>query len=198
MFANGKLSTKDALGIFVLGVIINTMGLLYTQHHGLRHFHEKQCTNPRDLGFLSMGTDMSLKSALNSPLFVALPVVSTLLSSQRLEILRDFAVLFGVVLMFRGVSISLTQLPHTTEVEQRSLLQQCLFGGDYDKIFSGHTAFMVIITMLLVQYGVWSPVMYLLPVVVGLVLVRTRSHYSVDVFLGGLISVLLVLVYRRT
>ena len=187
-----EVSTRTALVVFVVGAVVNTLGLFYTQHHGLKHFVDKGCTNPRDVGFLSFAHDPRMKAILDGPL-VLLPLVSALMSPHRAAILRDFAVLFGLVLIIRGVSISLTQLPHTREPDtSRSLLESCVFGGDYDKVFSGHTSFIVISTMLLVQYGVWPPAMYALPIAVGFFLVQTRSHYTVDVFLGAVISALLV------
>ena len=187
------VSFGTAALVFVIGTFVNTMGLFYTQHHGLKHFVDKGCTNPRDVGFLSFTHDPTTKEILDGPLFILLPTAFMAASTRRVELFRDLLLMFGIVLVIRGISISLTQLPHTTEPNRsRSLIDSCLFGGDYDKIFSGHTAFIVISTMLLVKYGVWPTAMYVLPVVVALLLVQTRSHYTVDVFLGAVISFLTV------
>jgi len=192
------LTTKSSLLVLALGSVINTLGLLYSQHHGLKHFVENKCSNPRDVGFASLKHNATMKYLIDGPLILVLPMVSALTSPRRVEIFREFALLFGIILIIRGISISLTQLPHTREVDtSRSLLKSCVFGADYDKIFSGHTAFMVVTTMILVQYGVWHPIMYVLPLAMGYLLIETRSHYTVDVFLGGVIALLVVLVFKQ-
>jgi len=188
------LDNQKAILVFLVGLVINTFGMLYTQHHGLRHYVRNQCKRPRDVGFLSLPRGVIPEEAVNWPLVV--PVIASLLSSKRGLIFRDFAFLFGAVLMIRGIAISVTQLPESRDIgKQRSVWQICTTGGDFDKVVSGHTSWMLLFTLVLIKYGVWNRFSLVLPVAVAILLVQTRAHYTVDVWLGGVISTLLFLAF---
>lgn len=105
----------------------------------------------------------------------------------------DVLLVFGWVLVLRVLTSVSTILPKDDECDaDRFGLYQVVSGFCFDKLFSGHTAFSVIVAMVLVKHGIWSAsVAWMYPVWMGMYLLLTRSHYTSDVILGAIIAFLL-------
>jgi hypothetical protein len=64
-------------------------------------------------------------------------------------------------------------------------------GGCYDKIFSGHTSFVTLATLNLLDARVISaPAFWFTNLLNAALILLTRAHYTVDVILGFVISYL--------
>ena len=66
-----------------------------------------------------------------------------------------------------------------------------IFGGCYDKIFSGHFAVVFLITLLLLEYDYISLLsLILINVLSALLILATRSHYTIDIIVSLIITLL--------
>lgn len=105
----------------------------------------------------------------------------------------DFMLVFGWILILRVLTTVTTILPRDDECDaDRFGLKQVIGGFCFDKLFSGHTAFSVVVAMVLIKHGIWSSsVAWIYPTWMGLYLLLTRGHYTSDVLLGAIIAYLL-------
>lgn len=105
----------------------------------------------------------------------------------------DVMVVFAWVLMLRILTSLTTILPRDDECNPDTLgLKQVIGGYCFDKLFSGHTAFAVVVSMVLAKHGIWpASAAWIYPVWMGVYLLLTRGHYTSDVLLGAIIAFLL-------
>jgi len=114
------------------------------------------------------------------------------LSKQSERVMSEIILGVAAVLMIRFVSMTMTILPSPLPLEKNTKFQieKLSGGGVYDKVFSGHTALATVVTLVLIRYGIWNTSGYIYPVIMGLYMISTRGHYTVDVFLGFTIAYL--------
>lgn len=92
-----------------------------------------------------------------------------------------------IMIVLRIIANRLTILPHSDENCKGVSIQ----GGCYDKIFSGH---MALTTLLCLFYYEETKNIYIpciLAVIQMFLLISTRSHYTIDVYIGLLIALLI-------
>lgn len=127
-------------------------------------------------------------------LLESLPLLSVFIRGVGpvLDALPDFMYVFGWVLLLRILTTVSTILPRDDECDADHFgIKQVIGGFCFDKIFSGHTAFSVVVAMTMVKHGIWSPgLAWIYPLWMGLYLLLTRGHYTVDVLLGAIIAFL--------
>jgi len=103
----------------------------------------------------------------------------------------DFGALLLIVNIIRDITINLTILPQNKECElhKRSYMFQGLLGACYDKIFSGHTAFVFLLTLLYNSYSVITnvPLLIVWNIFNALSILIIRSHYTIDIFVSFLV-----------
>ena len=78
--------------------------------------------------------------------------------------------------------------------------QILLSGGCYDKIFSGHIAFVITFILYLITYSDQSKykLVYFVYIIVGSLLsLITESHYSIDILISWILSLTLFLSINR-
>ena len=110
-----------------------------------------------------------------------------------LSVLQATFFMLLVVLAIRGLTIVSTVLPKHEEctVTGNSFWNIFKGGGCYDKIFSGHTAFVALISLNLMKFGYMSgPLFWIVNLLNAALILLTRGHYTVDVILGFVISYL--------
>lgn len=103
----------------------------------------------------------------------------------------DYLSYSTIFYILRYITTAVTILPKEKGCPDESFGFMNLFQGHcYDKIFSGHFATSVLLSLLLYNYGIITNVVALLvynSLMVYLILV-TRSHYTVDLIIGGYIA----------
>lgn len=125
-----------------------------------------------------------------------------------------FLYVCSLVYLFRSIAFSLTILPSPTphcecewevdpETTLRGFLNLLYQEGCNDLIFSGHTSMMVISSLFLIYYhfgnSFFAKFFFLIYNLFGMcVIVGTRLHYSVDVFLGSAISLMIFFLNHPT
>jgi hypothetical protein len=107
------------------------------------------------------------------------------------DIMEEFFVKFTLILVLRAMTTLSTILPKHEKCETKDDWSTRLVGGCYDKIFSGHTAFTALWTLIFVREKFIShPMFWGINIFNMLMIVVTRSHYTVDVILGFILTYL--------
>lgn len=120
-------------------------------------------------------------------------IAFTYFQPKGLIVLQATFFMLLIVLTIRGLTIVSTVLPKHEEctVTGNSFWNIFKGGGCYDKIFSGHTAFVALISLNLMKFGYLSGHMFWIANLLNAALILlTRGHYTVDVILGFIISYL--------
>lgn len=129
-----------------------------------------------------------LMSYLIIPLFLK-PNVDVFISIYRY---------FSIILLLRSFTISSTILPPiNSNCDFKLNMQTFMDGHCLDKIFSGHTAFSLLLVFVCNKFNILSKtfiyILLLIQFVLALSLILTREHYTVDVILGYLITIPILL-----
>ena len=107
------------------------------------------------------------------------------------DLIAEFFFKFLFILIIRALVGISTILPKHEDCEVKFNLQFLLEGGCYDKLFSGHTAIVALISVLLARDGFMSSGIFWLINAVNMgLIVLTRAHYTADVLLGFVIAYL--------
>lgn len=107
---------------------------------------------------------------------------------------------FSIILLLRSFTISSTILPPiNSNCDFKLNMQTFMDGHCLDKIFSGHTAFSLLLVFVCNKFNILSKtfiyILLLIQFVLALSLILTREHYTVDVILGYLITIPILLLF---
>lgn len=111
-------------------------------------------------------------------------VISLFFFSTKTLVYELFAK-FIIIMFIRAFTILTTIFPKDEHCDTTLNLRSYLFGGCFDKIFSGHTSFILLLTLLYYRehiIGLYS--------LLGInlfnmfIILSTRGHYTVDVLLA--------------
>lgn len=118
-------------------------------------------------------------------------LISFLWIPGRVPLLEEFIAKFLLIMLIRAMTLFTTVLPKHEKCTKKFSWSNCLTGQCYDKIFSGHTAFVFLITLLFLREKIISFWLFLILnlVEIGIILL-TRSHYTIDVILALVITYL--------
>lgn len=93
-----------------------------------------------------------------------------------------------VMIILRIIAIRITILPKCNQ----SCDKVTLLGGCHDQIFSGHTAITVLLCLFIYEH---NKTLFVPSVIIAIsqmfLIISTRSHYSIDVFIGLLVALLI-------
>ena len=93
--------------------------------------------------------------------------------------------LVSIIILIRMISTRLTIFPSSDPKCNKCTA----WGGCHDKMFSGHTAITVALCLYIYENNSNMAVPCLLTVITqSFISIATRGHYSVEVFIGGLIA----------
>lgn len=119
---------------------------------------------------------------------------------DKFKILKSLFKHLAVILLIRAITIQLTILPEFPYGEGYiNPISRVFFGHTCDFIFSGHTS--VILTFILVFYkynilnNLELKIATALHFIMAFSLVLTRLHYTIDVFIGYLITIVVFLFF---
>jgi hypothetical protein len=92
-------------------------------------------------------------------------------------------------MLIRCITIQATVLPKLKHCDIPDTFYSRCFGGCHDKIFSGHFAFVFLITLLLMEKKYLS--MFTTTVINllhGVLIIAVRNHYSIDVIVSFFVT----------
>jgi len=109
-------------------------------------------------------------------------------SSKYISIIFDFIAFIIPIYFIRSILTLINILPKSSECNYNPSLA-FINGGCYDKIFSGHTAFVYILTLLLNKYKIINfATLIILNIVNISIILLTRTHYTIDIIVSFLVS----------
>jgi hypothetical protein len=115
-----------------------------------------------------------------------LPILFTLPDPLKFEITQAVSTRFIALLALRAITTVTTILPKQEPCNSTFTWKTLVTGMCYDKVFSGHTALAVLVSLAFVSSGVWPAwVGWLYTSGMAALLLVTRGHYTVDIVLGA-------------
>ena len=139
--------------------------------------------------------DIGFESLPNLRKFYYISDVIVILSLFTLFIpgmFKNFMYLIIPIFLVRCITIYATILPKLSHCNIKNNIYLCLFGGCYDKIFSGHFATVFLITLLLFEQSYLSFfVLCLVNILNGILIVSVRNHYTIDVIVSFFVTLCL-------
>jgi hypothetical protein len=124
----------------------------------------------------------------------------TLNSTKKLYLFKDFAKIFILVLFLRLISSSMTIYPSLKDNEHK-VHKKCtntfnISGGCNDFMFSGHTAFLTLSSLFVMYAKGKVDIISIVYSLLGCMsIISAKNHYSVDVFMGFLISAMMFAIH---
>ena len=104
-------------------------------------------------------------------------------------IFKEFIGKFLLILLVRALTIVSTILPKHEKCDDNLTWLQMMKGQCYDKVFSGHTSFVLLATLIFLREGIINlPVFFALNLGQITSIILTRSHYTVDIILAIVIT----------
>lgn len=117
-----------------------------------------------------------------------IPIGITIPFIKHYKILIEVIILFIIIMIIRSVLIYVTILPGHSKCENKNY-NIAFSGGCYDKIISGHTAWVFLASLTLNKYKILSKeYLILINLLNSMFLLSTRAHYTIDILLGYLIT----------
>jgi hypothetical protein len=111
--------------------------------------------------------------------------------SKQSNLLSEFFYKFLLILSIRAVIAVSTILPKHEKCEVKYDIQFILEGGCYEKLFSGHTAIVTLLTLMFAREKYISlNTFWILNGVNMTLIILTHAHYTADVLLGFIITYL--------
>jgi hypothetical protein len=149
----------------------------------LNHIGKKYKHNIYDLGFEYLPN--LRKFAFISDIIIVLCLFTLFIPGMFLK----FTYLFIPIMLIRCVTIQATVLPKIKHCKIPDNFYSRCFGGCHDKIFSGHFAFVFLITLLLMEKSYLSLfTTSLINFLHGLLIIAVRNHYSIDVIVSFFVT----------
>ena len=121
--------------------------------------------------------------------YMALIAFIPLILNINQEFILEFIGFIIVVYLIRDVIINLTILPKHMNCsirKEKMTNYEYFIGGCYDKIFSGHFSLTMMLTLMYYTYGYVTNIPLLVGwnLINGLIIISTRSHYTIDVVMA--------------
>lgn len=108
--------------------------------------------------------------------------------SKSISIIFDMISFIIPIYFIRSILTLINVLPKSSECNYNPSLA-FVNGGCYDKIFSGHTAFVYILTLLLNKYKIINfATLIILNILNVSIILLTRTHYTIDIIVSFLVS----------
>lgn len=101
----------------------------------------------------------------------------------------EFFAKFVIIMFIRAFTIISTILPKHQVCNDNFDIRSYFLGGCYDKIFSGHTSFLLLLTLIYYrEHFIDGFALIGLNLVNILLILSTRSHYTVDILLAVFVT----------
>lgn len=125
---------------------------------------------------------------------IMLILIVPFLLNPKLKYFTSIFKYFSIIIFFRVITTSVTILPacELNCCKLKNDLLYYIFGHCNDKIFSGHTSLSLILVYLIYKYKlVNNNLLYFfigIQILIALLLIITRGHYTIDVLLAYFIT----------
>lgn len=118
-------------------------------------------------------------------LFVLFGTLLPFIFHGKLEPFKVYLGMYIVIILLRCITINATILPKT---KTDTMIDK----GSYDKIFSGHFATLFLATLVFYQFKIITnvPLLVLANIINATIILSTRSHYTVDILVSIMATLL--------
>jgi hypothetical protein len=124
-------------------------------------------------------------------IYIVIVLLFVFKSSKTISIIFDLISFIIPIYFIRSILTLINVLPKSSECNYNPFLA-FINGGCYDKIFSGHSAFLFILTLLLNKYKIINfATLIILNIVNVSIILLTRTHYTIDIIVSFLVSYLM-------
>jgi len=105
------------------------------------------------------------------------------------SLIYDYVSYIIPIYLFRSITTMTTILPKDKQCNDKEFkFYNFINGHCYDKIFSGHYASVMIISLLMNRQGVNKTIILFYNLISIFLILVTRGHYTIDVIIGGYIA----------
>lgn len=183
------LQVENVLWIGIILIII-FLSNIYTHELG-KWFYEQNDSQGKVFDILhELTPDLHDHKPYNDIILMA-TIVSFLFVPNNLAILKEFAGKFLLIMLVRALTIVSTILPKHDKCASELKWYHYFKGQCYDKVFSGHTAFVLLATLIYLREGILSfPVFLAINLANWASIILVRSHYTIDIILAVVITLL--------
>ena len=180
---------------YIIVFIIHTILLFLCDFNG-KNFYENNNNNNNKIYDISHQNlpNLSNNNLLKVLMNLYILYLFILICSNNL--IYEFLTIHSIFLILRGISINITILPKDKNCNNDiDLFTKILDGHCYDKIFSGHFGITFIMNMLSFKKNIISLNYFILSsVVIALIILLIRSHYSIDIFVSFIVCYLIFVI----
>ena len=182
--------TSLTMKIIIITIIILHCVSIYIAHNNGKKFYndrkkkEKVETKIYDIAHKYLpkcDTDKIEKIETMMNIFMYLPLL------WKPSIIYDYVSHIIPLYLFRSVTTMTTILPKHKNCDDNEF--KFLNGHCYDKMFSGHYASVMIISLLMNRENIDTKIILMYNLISIFLILVTRGHYTIDVIMGGYIAV---------
>jgi hypothetical protein len=171
------------IGIFVLYLIYSHFVNIYLDTVGKDHYDDD--TRVYDLCHTYLPNYEKYEFIGN--IYIIIILLFVFKSSKYISIIFDLIAFIIPIYFIRSILTLITVLPKSSECNYNQSFA-FINGGCYDKIFSGHSAFLFILTLLLNKYKIINfATLIILNIINVSIILLTRTHYTIDVIVSFLV-----------
>lgn len=163
----------------------------YFTHQLGKNFYEGKIRDGEVFDILhELTPDLHEWYGMNDIVLVGL-MISFFFVPNNINIVVEFLSKFLLIMFVRALTIISTILPKHKQCEPKMGWIQMIKGQCYDKVFSGHTAFVLLATLIYQREGIigW-PLFFGLNLFNILSIILVRAHYTIDIILAIVITYL--------
>ena len=181
--------------ILIVAILLTYLSVYFTMNYG----ENVQQSIPTDYTLPDIGHYLLPDFSKYEKTVDIFPVVAilSLIYLDKFKHANQFIYILAIILILRSISVSLTILPcsnkNAYEVQNNSKIPY-LNGGCHDKMFSGHTAILILCTIFILYHKLvpqkYFSIVIIFTIIGILAIIATRSHYTVDVFIAIIITFL--------
>ena len=170
--------------LWFIPAIIFIFGSNYlTNKIGNEHF--SKTTDLFDLGHILIPDMHEYYNTYNMIFYIVAASFLALSNTAKANFIMQLIIIFFI----RAITIFVTILPKHHKCENSESVFSYINGDCFDKIFSGHTSFMFLLTLFLMKENIINfPLLIAINAANILSILAVRSHYTVDVLLALLIT----------
>lgn len=172
--------------LYLILILIIIFGSNYiTLKLGEQHYNNNIC-ELFDIFHIILPDLHNYENVINYILFIGLASLYFLGTNA---LITEYISKLIIILLVRAFTIISTILPKHNNCDEKLSLRSFIVGGCYDKIFSGHTAAILLLTLLYFKEHIINiPSLIGINLINTLLIIATRSHYTIDVLLAVFVT----------
>jgi hypothetical protein len=181
--------------INVIMAIVSISFILILPYHtycnGKEYYENRKKNNKTNQKIFDIGHKYLPDLSHNNTMHILMNIIILLPLFYYYEIFPEFISYMIPIMTFRALTTTVTILPKSKCCEDESYgAINMIHGHCYDKIFSGHFSMTIMISSILYEKKLVNNVYVLgaYNIISALMILLTRSHYTVDLLIGGYVA----------